>query len=85
MTKHIQNLSFHIVNNFLSSSPTGWFLLPLFPIGQHLNFSLRIRIADNTSMSHFTIHIMKVPKWSTMHVHDVVGKSAVYYPHHESA
>jgi hypothetical protein len=28
---------------------------------------------------------MKVPKQSTMSVHDVAGKSVVSYPHHEGA
>jgi hypothetical protein len=32
---------------------------------------------------HITIDIMKVNRQSSMNVHDVVGKSAVYYPHHE--
>jgi hypothetical protein len=64
----------------------------LFPIGRHLHFSLRIwiaektpLIAENTLTSHFTIHIMEVLRQSPMHIHDVAGKSAVYYPHHEGA
>jgi hypothetical protein len=64
-------------------SPIGWFLLSLFPIGEHLHFSFRIKIAENTPTSRFTIHIMKVLRQSPMHIHDVVGKSAVCYPHHE--
>jgi hypothetical protein len=35
--------------------------------------------------SRFTIHVMKVFGQSPMCVHDVAGKSAVYYPHHEGA
>jgi hypothetical protein len=35
--------------------------------------------------SHITIHIMKVPKQSTMSVHDVTGKSVGNYLHHEGA
>jgi hypothetical protein len=38
-----------------------------------------------TLISHFIIHIMNVPKQSTMPVHDVAGKYAVYYLHHEGA
>ncbi len=73
MAKLIQNLTFSILHNFLSLSLVGWFLLPLFPIGRHLHFSLRIGITENMPTSHFTLHIMKVPKRSTMHIHDVVG------------
>jgi hypothetical protein len=32
-----------------------------------------------------TIHIMKVAMQSPMCVHDVLGESAIYYPHHEAA
>jgi hypothetical protein len=53
--------------------------------GQHFHYSLGMRIAENTPTSHFTIKIMKVLSWSTMRVHDVVSKSAIYYPHHASA
>jgi hypothetical protein len=70
---------------FLSLSSIGWFLLSLFPIGQDLHFPLRIRIAENTPTSCFTIHIMKVLRQSPLHIHDVAGKSAIYYPHHEGA
>jgi hypothetical protein len=52
MAKHILNLTFHIQNNFVSLSPVGWFLLSLFPVGLHENFSLQIGI--NISQ---TIHI----------------------------
>jgi hypothetical protein len=85
MAIHIQNITTHILNNFLSLSPIGWFLFSLFPIGRHLHFSLGIRIAENTPTSSFTIHIMKVLRQSPIHVHDVAGKFAIYYPHHESA
>jgi hypothetical protein len=64
-------------------SPTGWFLLSLFPIGRHLLFSLRIWIAENTPPSRFTIRIMKVLRQSPMRIHDMVGKSVIDYPHHE--
>jgi hypothetical protein len=66
-------------------SSIGWLLLSLFPIGWDFHFSLRIRIAENTPTSHFTIHIMKVLRQSPMRIHDVAGKSAIYYPHHEGA
>ncbi len=33
--------------------------------------------AGNALTSHITIHIMEVPKWSTMRVHDVACKSAI--------
>jgi hypothetical protein len=36
---YIRNTTFHILKNVLSMSPIGWFLLSLFPIGQHLHFS----------------------------------------------
>jgi hypothetical protein len=85
MTTNIQNITFHILKNVLSLSPVGWFLLSLFPIGRHLHFSFQIRIAENTPKSRFTIHIMKVLRQSPMCIHDVVGKSAVYYPHHKGA
>jgi hypothetical protein len=53
----------------------------LFPIGRHLHFSLRIWIEKNTPTFRFTIRIMKVLRQSPMR--DVVGKSVIYYPHHE--
>ncbi len=62
---------------FLSLSTIGQFLLSLFPIGWYLNFSLGIRIAKNTPISHITIHIMKVSRQSPMRIHDVAGKSAI--------
>jgi hypothetical protein len=77
MAKQVQHLTFHIENNFLSLSPIDRFLLFLFPIGRHLHLSLRILIAENTPISHSTIHIMKVSRRSAIHIHDVVGKSAV--------
>jgi hypothetical protein len=83
MAIHIQNITTHILNNFLSLSPIGWFLFSLFPIGRHLHFSLRISIAEITPTSSFTIHIMKVLRQSPIHVHDVAGKFVIYYPHHE--
>jgi hypothetical protein len=85
MAMHVQNITFHILNNFLSLSSIGWFLLSLIHIGRDLYFSLRIRIAENTPTSRFFIHITKVPRQSPMRIHDVAGKSAIYYPHHEGA
>jgi hypothetical protein len=85
MAMHIQNITFNILNNFLSLSSIGWFLLSLIPIGQDLHFSLRIQIAENTPTSCFTIHIMKVLRQSPMRIHDVPGKSAIYCPYHEGA
>ncbi len=43
-------------------------------------FTFFIKNTDSKNMptSHFAIHIMKVPKWSTMRVRDVAVKSAVY-------
>ncbi len=85
MAMHIRNTTFHILKNVFSMSPIGWFLLSLFPIGQHLQFSFRIWIPENTPTSPFTIHIIKVLRQSPMCIHDVVGKSDVCYPHHEGA
>jgi hypothetical protein len=85
MTMHIRNTTFHVLKIVLSLSPIGWFLMSLFPIGRYLHFSFRIRIAENTLTSRFTIHIMKVLRQSPMRIHDMVGKSAVCYPHHEGA
>jgi hypothetical protein len=85
MAMHIRNTTIHILKNVLSLSPIGWFLLSLLPIGQHLHFSFLKGIAENTPTSRFTIHIMKVLRQAPMHIHDVVGKSAVCYPHHEGA
>jgi hypothetical protein len=85
MAMHIQNTTFHILKNILSLSPIGWILLSLFPIGQHLHFSFRIWIAENKPTCHFTIHIMKVLRQSPLCIHDVVGKSAICYPHQEGA
>jgi hypothetical protein len=82
MAIHVQNITTHILNNFLSLSPIGWFLFSLFSICQHLHFSLQIRIAESTPTSSFTIHIMKVLRQSPIHVHDVAGKFA---PNHEGA
>jgi hypothetical protein len=82
MAMHVRNKTFHILNNFLSLSSIGWFLLSLIPIGRDLHFSLRIRIAENRPTSRFTIHIIKVLRQSPMHIHDVTGRSAIYYPHH---
>jgi hypothetical protein len=79
MAMYVQN----ILKNVLSLSSIGWFLLSLFPIGWDLHFSLQIRIAENMPTSRFTIHIMKVPRQYPRHIHDVAGKSAIYYPHHE--
>jgi hypothetical protein len=84
MAMHVRNMTFHILNNFLFLSSIGWFLLSLISIGRDLHFSLRIRIAENTPTSRFTIHIMKVLRQSPMCIHDLVGKSAIYYPHHEA-
>jgi hypothetical protein len=70
---------------FLSLSSIGWILLSLFPIGRDLHFSFRIQIAENTPTSCFTIRIMKALRQSPMRIHDVVGKSVIYYPHHEGA
>jgi hypothetical protein len=66
-------------------SSIGWLLLFLFPVDRDLHFSLRLRIAENTPTSRFTIHIMKVLRQSSMRIHDEAGKSAIYYPHHEGA
>jgi hypothetical protein len=85
MAMHVQNITFHILNNFFSLSSTGWFLLSLIPIGRDLHFSLRIRITENTPTSRYTIHIMKVLRQSPMRIHDVTGQSAIYYPHHKGA
>jgi hypothetical protein len=85
MARHIQNITFHVLKCILSLSPIGWFLLSLFLIGQHLHFSLRIWIAENSPTSRFTIRIIKVLRQSPMRIHDVVGKSVIYYPHHEGA
>jgi hypothetical protein len=85
MTMYIQNIIFHILNNFLPLSSIGWILLCLFPTGQDLHFSFRIRIAENMPTSCFTIHIMKVLRQSPMRIHDVTGKFAIYYPQHEDA
>ncbi len=85
MAMLIRNITFHILKKDLFLSPIDWFLLSLFSIGRHLHFSFRIRIAENTPTYPFTIHIMKVLRRSPMRIHDVVGKSVVYYPHHEGA
>jgi hypothetical protein len=69
----------------LALSPIGWFLLSFMPIVKNLHCSSRMWIAGNTPTSQIIIHIMKVPKWCAKRVHDVVGKSAIYYPHHEVA
>jgi hypothetical protein len=85
MAMYIRNITFYILNIFLSLSSIGWFLLSLFPIGRYLHFSFRIRIAKNTPTSRFTIRIMKVLRQSPMRIHDVAGNFAIYYPHHEDA
>jgi hypothetical protein len=85
MAMHIQNTTFHIRKDVLSLSPIGWFLLSFFPIGEHLYFSFRIQIAENTPTSCYTLNIMKLLRQSPIHIHDVVGQSPVCYPHHEGA
>jgi hypothetical protein len=67
--------------------PVSYWLVFTFlvPIGRHLHFSFWIRIAENTQTSRFTIHIIKVLRQSPLRIHYVVGKYAVYYPHHEDA
>jgi hypothetical protein len=74
---------FHILKGFLSLSPIARFLLLMFPIGRFLHFSLQILIAENTPTSHIAIHVMKVPRRSSMRIHVVAAKSAVYFLHHE--
>ncbi len=81
MAKYIRNLTFHILNNFLSVSPVG-VCFPCF-----LSVSIYI-VTMNTDRSKYAnisiaINIMKMPRRSPVHIHDVAGKSAVYYPHHE--
>jgi hypothetical protein len=87
MAMLIKKITFHILKKVLFLSPIGWFLflLSLYPFGRHLYFSFRIPKAENTPTYRFTIHIMKVLRQSPMRIHDVVGKSVVYYPHHEGA
>jgi hypothetical protein len=85
MAMHVRNITFHILNNFLSLSSIGLFLLSLIPIGRDLHFSSRIRIAENTPTSRFPVHIMKVLRQSPMRINDVAGKSAIYYLYHEGA
>jgi hypothetical protein len=70
MAKHIQDLTFHIQTDFFSVSPIG---------------RVRLRITENTPKSPIAIHIMEVSRWSPMSIHDVVGKSAICYLHHEGA
>ncbi len=60
MAKHIQNLTFHILKSYFPCLLLASFQFSWLPIGWHLHFSLRIRIAKNTQKSHITIHIMKV-------------------------
>jgi hypothetical protein len=86
-------MAIHIQNTYNNPHSKQFFILvskwlvlfSLFPIGRHLHCSLRIRIAENTPTSSFTILIMKVLMQSPIHVHDVAGKFAIYYPHHEGA
>jgi hypothetical protein len=85
MAVHVQNITFHILNNFFILVFYWFFLLSLFPISRGLHFSLQIRIAENTPTSRFTIHIMKVLRQSPMRIYDVAGKFVIYYPHHEGA
>jgi hypothetical protein len=85
MAMHVRNITSHILINFLSLFSIGCFLFSLIRIRRDLHCSLRIRIAENTPTSLFTIHIMKVPRQSPILIHDVAGKSAIYYPHHEGA
>jgi hypothetical protein len=84
MAKHIQNLTFHILKSFFPCLLLVSFHFPWFPIGWHLHFSLRIRIAKYAKISHYYPH-HEVAKRSPMRIHDVEGKSVVNYPHHECA
>ncbi len=61
------------------------FYFPCFLLAGHLHFSLQIQIVENMPTSCFTIHIMNVLRQAPIRVHDVAGKSVVYYPHHEGA
>jgi hypothetical protein len=81
MAKHILNLTLNILDKFLSWSPIGLILLSLFPIGQYLHFHSNLGSRKSANISH-TVHVMKVPWRSPMHVHNVAGESADYYSHH---
>jgi hypothetical protein len=71
---------------FFPLSSIGWFLLSLFPIGRDLQFSLRIRIAENMPTCRFMYYPHhEGAKRSPIRIHDVEGKSVVNYPHHECA
>jgi hypothetical protein len=85
MAKHILNLPFHILKHFFYIVSYWMVFTSLVSYCLVLHFSLQIWIEENTRTYHFTIHIMKVPKSSAVHIPDVVGKSAIYYPHHEGA
>jgi hypothetical protein len=84
MANHILNLTFNILNNFSTLFPSGLFLV-LVSYWSIFTFFITNRDSrKSTNISH-TIHIMQVPRWSPLHVHDMAGISAIYYPHHESA
>jgi hypothetical protein len=55
MAKYIQNLTFQVLSNFLSMSPTGWFLL----VSRRMAFLLFITITDSRKYAnklHFYPH-----------------------------
>jgi hypothetical protein len=48
-------------------------------------FTFFIVNVDSRIYADISCHLMKLPKWCTMRVYDVVGKSVIYYPHHGGA
>jgi hypothetical protein len=82
MAKYIQNLTFHILNNFLSLSPVG----VCFPCFLSVSISIVIMNTDSSKYANISIaiHIMKMPRRSPVHIHDVAGNlQYMYYPHRE--
>ncbi len=70
-------------NNFLSLLPIVGFTSPCFLlVNSYIDpYECGYNSSKSTKISHYTHR--EGTRQSPMHVHDVAGKSAIFYPHHE--
>jgi hypothetical protein len=80
-------MKFHIPHCKRFIFVSNWLVSTLF-VSYWPAFTFFIMNTDSGKSANIsrTIHIMKkVPKQSSMHVHNGEGRSAIYYLHHEDA